>query len=111
MKGAWSMTEAALLAEVRDELDGRGLWHLHISQAKRTSRGWPDLVIMGGGRMLYRELKTTEGRLSAAQWTVRGMIEAAGGDYAVWRPRELLTGQIERELDRLAPAPLVTTRG
>jgi hypothetical protein len=62
--------------------------------------GWPDLVIIGS-HVLYRELKTETGVLSAEQKRVGGRLADAGADWAVWRPRDLRSGVIERQLRKL----------
>ena len=50
--------------------------------------GFPDLVIAGHGRILYRELKTTTGRLSDDQEAWGEILTRNGADYAVWRPSD-----------------------
>ena len=60
----------------------------HTYNSRRSAPGFPDLVLVKGDRVLFRELKTDSGRLTSAQrlWGER-LIEA-GADYAVWRPAE-----------------------
>ena len=66
---------------------GFAVYHTHDS--RRSVPGFPDLVIVGGGRCLFAELKTERGRLSAAQkvW-VAALEECAGVESYVWRPSD-----------------------
>jgi hypothetical protein len=50
--------------------------------------GWPDLEILGHGRIIYVECKAERGTLSAAQRHVLDELERAGLDVRVWRPRD-----------------------
>lgn len=58
--------------------------------------GWPDLVLVKGNRLLFRELKTSTGKLTAAQRDWLAALEAAGQDAKVYRPGDW--PDIEREL-------------
>jgi hypothetical protein len=79
----------------------RHLWHYHVSDSRTCPPGWPDLVILGPGGILMRELKTEVGRLSKEQVSVIGMLEQAGMNVAVWRPSDLVSGQVIAELDSI----------
>lgn len=49
--------------------------------------GWPDLEILGHGRLIYAELKSETGRLRPEQKAVIAELERAEVDVRVWRPR------------------------
>lgn len=51
--------------------------------------GFPDLELVGRGRIIHRELKRNNGRVSVDQAAWGERINANGGDWAVWRPRDL----------------------
>lgn len=52
--------------------------------------GFPDLTLVKPGvGILYRELKSDTGRLNANQEAWGNLITKAGGDWAVWRPRDI----------------------
>ena len=76
----------------------------HPLSSRGMNPGWPDLVIIGA-RVIYRELKSKAGQLSAAQQRVAGRLARAGADFAVWRPRDLRSGRVERELRQLINVP------
>lgn len=98
------MTEAQLNSRVLYRAKKHGWKVLRIQRALAggawmtpAAKGFPDLLLVGP-RMLYRELKRELGRLSEEQETWREAILAAGGDWAVWRPSDLRTGEILRDL-------------
>lgn len=104
------MSEDDLLTAVLDMARLFGLHVAHFRPAK-TERGWrtpvqadgkgyPDLTIVGGG-VLFRELKSDRGQLSAEQVTWSARLKSAGADFAVWHPTDLRSGRIERELRAL----------
>lgn len=72
--------------------------HGYRTPVQADGKGWPDLVLVGRGRVLFRELKAVGGRASKAQLMWGVSLRAAGADYGVWTPVEWLTGQIEEEL-------------
>lgn len=91
------MTEAELDRAVRDVIALYGLYGYHTYDSRRSARGWPDWVVVGR-RLLFRELKTIDGRLTSEQRKVGYLLQAAGADWDVWRPGDLVSGRIAREL-------------
>ena len=52
-----------------------------------TTPGFPDIVAVRGGRLLFAELKTETGKLTPAQREWLWLLAEAGGvDVYVWRP-------------------------
>ena len=96
----------SLDAHVRKLIADLGLFGYHPRNSKGSEPGWPDWVIVGRGGILYRELKSEAGVLSPAQRHVGDLITRAGGNWAVWRPRDLVDGSIGRELAGLAAVQL-----
>ncbi|MGH3447549.1 MAG: VRR-NUC domain-containing protein [Nocardioidaceae bacterium] len=93
-----AMSEDDLLSCVVDLARLLGLRTAHFRPAK-TDRGWrtpvqgdgkgfPDLVIVGPGGVLYRELKGTRGRQKREQVAWEHALHLAGADVAVWTPRQ-----------------------
>lgn len=102
---AWAMSEDrgpdSLEAHVRRLMKDLGLDGFHVRNSIGSRRGFPDWEIWGTS-VLWRELKSERGRLSTDQRRVGSLITRAGGDWAVWRPRDLLDGTIARQLARIA---------
>jgi hypothetical protein len=86
---------------VRAVLDGLRLRWYHARDSRRSPHGFPDLVVTGR-RVLFRELKKQDGRLTGAQAAWLADLTAAGADAAVWRPSDLVSGAVARELLEVA---------
>ncbi len=100
---AQAVTEVELEREVRRLLQVYRLQRVafHVPDARRMTPGLPDWIIIGR-RVLWRELKSAYGPVSREQRHVGYVLQAAGEDWAVWRPVDLHSGRIERELEGLA---------
>jgi hypothetical protein len=92
----------SLDAHVRKLLADLGLWGYHVRNSKGSEPGFPDWLIIGPHRVIYRELKSETGTLTAEQRRVGEMLKRAGQSWKVWRPSDLLAGRIGRELSDLA---------
>lgn len=95
------VTEAELERAVRGLLKLHRLWGYHPHDSRRSEPGFPDWTIIGL-RVLFRELKTDTGQLTKEQVRVRNMLQAAGEDWSCWRPEDLRSGRIARELAAVA---------
>jgi hypothetical protein len=71
---------------IRPGLNQRGTWRTPISGA--LGAGWPDLVLIRGNRMIFAELKSEKGKLTAAQVTVLNALEATGHEVFCWHPSD-----------------------
>lgn len=91
----------SLDAHVRKLMKDLGLWGYHPLNSIGSRKGWPDWTIIGN-RIIYRELKSERGTLRPDQALVRDLILAAGGDWALWRPSDLLSGRIASELTAIS---------
>lgn len=60
----------------------------HTYDARRNAAGFPDLVLVRGGRVIFAELKTMRGRLSPAQVLWRDALCAGGTEWYLWRPSD-----------------------
>jgi VRR-NUC domain len=94
---AGSMSEALLDRQIRAIATSLGLLSYHTHNSQRSPAGFPDLVLVGQ-KVIFRELKTQTGRVSPAQAQWIAALTAAGQDAGLWRPADLLSGQIAREL-------------
>jgi hypothetical protein len=100
---ATAMTEAELMEHIRALVDGLGLFAHHGHDGRRSwGPGFPDLVIVGRGGVLWRECKTEHGSLAPEQRQWGDTLKRAGENWRVWRPSDWLSGQIARELTEVA---------
>lgn len=65
-------------------------------------KGYPDFTIAGPGGILFREVKSSDGRRSMAQVHWGKTLTRAGGDYGIWRPEDWESGRIDAELRTIA---------
>ena len=96
-----AMSEAELQASVAQYCRALGLYHFHPYSMQRSEPGWPDSTIIGR-TIIYRELKSQYGRPTKEQTAVGYRIRAAGGNWRIWRPSDLLDGTIAAELAEVA---------
>lgn len=92
----------SLEAHVRRLFRDLGLRAFHPRDSRRSEKGYPDWTITGPGGVMWRELKTQRGRVTAEQQAWLDGLAAAGGDAKVWRPADLLNGTVAAELAALA---------
>lgn len=111
-RDAMRMSEDELLRNVLELCSYLGITTAHFRPA-RTEHGWrtavqgdgkgfPDLVLVGGRRLAFRELKSARGQLDADQRRWRDYLLDAGQDWALWRPAEWSSGAIPAELKALS---------
>lgn len=60
----------------------------HTLRSKGSQPGFPDRLL-ARDRLIYAELKTTAGRLSALQRGWLDLLAYAGGEVYLWRPDDL----------------------
>ena len=98
-----SMTEGQLQDCVVELARTLGYLVYHTYDSRRSAEGFPDLVMVleETGRLLFVELKSTKGRISAAQqFWLAALSLAKGHEVHVWRPRDWHSGRIEEVLRR-----------
>lgn len=82
------------------EIAGVGGWrHYHTHDSRRSARGFPDLVFVRPGEVIYVELKSEVGKLSANQEEWLELLRSAHQEVYVWRPRD------RPEVDRVLLRP------
>ena len=99
------VTESHLLEAVAAFAVVRG-WLVHHDRPARTKDGWrtamqghqgfPDLVLVRGGRLIFVELKAEKGRVSSTQERWIAELRTTGSLVCVWRPSDW--PEIERTL-------------
>jgi hypothetical protein len=93
--------EAHLQGAVIDMCRLFGVAWYHAYSSRRSVLGWPDLALCGSQGFMLRELKTAAGRLTTEQQQWGLMLRAAGVSWDVWRPDDLHSGRIQRELEAI----------
>lgn len=99
-----SMTEDQLLAAIREYATLKKWLCYHTHDSRRSEPGFPDLVLVRRGRLIFAELKREEGRTSPEQkaWLEKlaDVERYSQGNVRVytWRPSDWLGGEIERVL-------------
>jgi hypothetical protein len=83
--------EEDFLQAVRALAREHGWTTYHTRDSRKSDAGFPDLVLVRGRRLLWVELKTETGELSAAQRGWRDSLLAAGQDWRLWRPSDWAT--------------------
>lgn len=69
----------------------------HVYDSRRSVPGFPDLVLVRG-HLMFRELKAANGVVSKPQRVWLKALSVANVDAGVWKPKDLVSGRIEREL-------------
>lgn len=96
------MTEAELDRVVAEECARLGVRRYAVPDSRRVEfRGFPDLVLWGPGGLIFRELKSEQGRLSRDQQRVADSLREAKQNWGVWRPSYWKDGGIPFELEWL----------
>lgn len=98
---AKAMSEEDLAAQVAALCKAYDVWRYHTYDSRRSEPGYPDETLIGVD-VIWRELKREKGRPTPAQTEVIGRLRAAGKDVDIWRPSDLLSGRIEREIAALS---------
>lgn len=79
------MTEKQFQSIVVHYAKNRGWKVYHTYDSRRSEPGFPDLVLVRD-RVLFRELKTENGRLTQAQKDWQVALTEGGADYKMYRP-------------------------
>jgi len=72
----------------------------HPYDSRRSTPGFPDLVLVRGKRLLFAELKSEKGKTRPEQREWLCALTRAGAEALVWSPRDWRSGDIERNLLR-----------
>jgi hypothetical protein len=108
------VTERQLQESIIELATVLGWLSYHTFDSRRSTAGFPDLVLVRGSRILFAELKDAKGARSLEQdvWAeqlervataVAKLAECEFTDpahigYRLWRPADWHSGDIEREL-------------
>ncbi|MHB8324792.1 MAG: VRR-NUC domain-containing protein [Candidatus Dormibacteria bacterium] len=96
------MHEDELLRSVVSLAQFHGWLSYHTWNSRHSASGFPDLVMVRLGRLLFVELKSEHGKLTAPQQAWGAALTQAEGAgavaYRVWRPGDLISGSVEAAL-------------
>ena len=85
-------TEDEFRASVVD-MATRFKWRVyHVLDSRKSIKqgnGFPDLVLLRRGQLMFVELKTKDGRLEPKQVEWRDELREAGQDWRLWRPADM----------------------
>lgn len=73
------------VAHFRPAMNAKGEWRTPVAA---DGAGFPDLVLVRGHKLLFRELKTETGSLTVLQERWGEELRLAGADWGVWRPSD-----------------------
>jgi hypothetical protein len=96
--------EADFQKLVIDIAHAQGFWVYHNPDSRRSSAGWPDLVLVREPEVIFVELKSEKGRVREQQQTVLNKLSLCNLETYIWRPRDL-----DKIFDRLKGKPNATT--
>lgn len=98
------MTTTGELMEypISEKCRALGLMHFHVRDSRGMISGLPDDIIIGRRGLIWRERKGPHEELTRAQKLTGYRLRALGHDWAVWRPADLASGRIDRELEEIA---------
>jgi hypothetical protein len=94
------MNETQFQEKVTDLCDWLRLRWYHVNDSRRDKAGFPDLVIVGPHGVVFAELKSSSGKVSAAQKEWHDDLRLAGSEAYIWRPDDWPF--IQNTLQRLA---------
>ena len=95
------VSEASLQGAVTDLCTWLGIKWYHVTDSRKDPSGWPDLVMCGRRKTIFRELKSATGRLRPEQRSWGERLAASGQDWALWRPADWQSGRIRNELEEI----------
>jgi hypothetical protein len=93
-----AMREDDLDEQIRALAVGFRMLRYHTHDSRRSPSGFPDLVLVGRRGLLFRELKRETAQPTAKQREWLDSLAAVGADTGLWRPSDLTSGRILREL-------------
>jgi hypothetical protein len=76
--------------------------HVHACRMLGSQRGFPDLVLIGRRKVIWRELKVPPDTLRSEQRALGYTLQASGQSWGVWYPGDLADGTIQAELEAIA---------
>lgn len=83
------LSEKEYQAQILDLAHTLGWIYIHPYDSRRSTPGFPDLVLVRAPRVIFAEIKRDGLVLSLAQEVWRGeLMQCPGVEYYVWRPSD-----------------------
>ena len=97
------MAESAQLRHVAELAEQHGVLFHHCRDSRSCSgnAGLPDVILVGPGGVLFRELKGS-GYRSPRQTDWHWMLRAAGADTGLWYPTHERDGVVAQQIAAVA---------
>lgn len=97
---AKAMSEKQLQDQIIELAKRMGFISYHTHDSRRSAPGFPDLVLVHPKqrRVMWRELKSETGTPTPEQKVWISTLLLVGEDVDIWRPRDWVSGRIEKEL-------------
>lgn len=97
---AKAMSERQLQDQIIELAKRMGFISYHTHDSRRSAPGFPDLVLVHPKqrRVVWRELKSETGTPTPEQKVWISTLLLVGEDVDIWRPRDWVSGRIEKEL-------------
>lgn len=97
---AKAMSERQLQDQIIELAKRMGFIVYHTHDSRRSAPGFPDLVLVHPKqrRVIWRELKSETGAPTPEQKVWISTLLLVGEDVDIWRPRDWVSGRIEKEL-------------
>ena len=84
-----AISEAEFQQQVTDLADLYAwLWY-HNPDSRRSNAGFPDLVLVKAGRVIFAELKSAAGKVRPEQRTWLAALATTKAEVYIWRPDDL----------------------
>jgi hypothetical protein len=100
-----AITEKDWMRTVLEGFTVNGWWTYHAHDSRRSQPGFPDVVAVHAPtkRVVFVELKTERGRLTADQYDWRDELIGAGQEWFLWRPSSWAEAEAVMRGKRYAP--------
>lgn len=83
------LTEKQWERQVVELAEFCGWEHYHAWLSIHSPTGWPDEALLKPPDLIFAELKSEKGKLTAAQEKYIGLLRACGMRVYVWRPSDI----------------------
>ena len=95
------MTETQLQAAIIELAGLTGWICYHTHDSRHSAKGFPDLCMVRGKRLIFAELKSEKGITSNDQdeWINR-LVASDVVEVYVWRPQHWMSGRVDEVLKR-----------